>query len=182
MNSFCSPQPSIDLALRHVPDLSENELVETLSIVVNHPLTLNPTDDPNVMQIDSQNTSQLPSLRGFFATMLQHRKFTTPQLMLAVRHHLRAAEAVTLLVQVVDEWIKKLQAQEPKLLPSKKDVSKNAFGAFVVKEGGGKQKAISNLPSMEQVNSLKLQGGKDKLTRGFFFYSFQDFGFLATSP
>jgi gephyrin len=127
-------------------------LIESLGIVVNHSLTLISTDS-NAMQVDSTDTSLLPSLRGFFATLLQHRQFTTPQLMLAVRHHLRSAEAITLLAQVADEWIKKLQMQEPKLLPSKKDILKNEFGALVVKEGIGKQKAVSNLPSMDQVNS-----------------------------
>ncbi|KAF7775824.1 hypothetical protein Agabi119p4_4217 [Agaricus bisporus var. burnettii] len=142
--------PSIDLALRHIPDLSENELIETLSVVANHSLTSNSTD-PDAMQVDSANHSQLPNLRGFLATLLQHRKFTTTQLMLAVRRYLRSAEAITLLIQVLDEWIKKLQAQEAKLLPSKKDIGKNEFGVLVVKEGTEKQKTVSILPSMDQI-------------------------------
>lgn len=149
--------------MRHIPDLSENELIETLSVVGNHSLTSNSTD-PNAMQVDSANPSQLPNLRGFLATLLQHRKFTTTQLMLAVRRYLRSAEAITLLIQVLDEWIKKLQAQEAKLLPSKKDIGKNEFGVLVVKEGTEKQKTVSNLPSMDQVNS-HLSGRKMRLTR-----------------
>ncbi|XP_006456684.1 hypothetical protein AGABI2DRAFT_211731 [Agaricus bisporus var. bisporus H97] len=134
------------------------------SIVVgNHSLTSNSTD-PNAMQVDSANPSQLPNLRGFLATLLQHRKFTTTQLMLAVRRYLRSSEAITLLIQVLDEWIKKLQAQEAKLLPSKKDIGKNEFGVLVVKEGTEKQKTVSNLPSMDQVNT-HLSGRKMRLTR-----------------
>lgn len=84
--------------------------------------------------------------------------------MLAVRRYLRSAEAITLLIQVLDEWIKKLQVQEAKLLPSKKDIGKNEFGVLVVKEGTEKQKTVSNLPSMDQVNS-HLSGRKMRLTR-----------------
>lgn len=148
MGELMSPQPSIDLALRHIPDLSENELIETLSAVTNSSLASTSTD-PDAMQVDSTNLNQLPTLRDFLATLLLYRQFTAPQLILAFRQHLRSAESITLVAQVLDEWIKVVQGQEMKLLPSKKDVAKNEFGALVVKEGTGKPK--TNLPSMKQV-------------------------------
>lgn len=145
----------MDLALRHVPDLSENELIETLSVLANN--NSSTSTDPNAMQIDSTPSgpalNQSPSLPDFLTTLLKHRQFITPQLILAFRHHLRTAESVTAIARILDEWIKKVQAQEVKLLPGKKDVVKNEHGVFVVKKDIVKPKAAYDLPSMDQVTT-----------------------------
>lgn len=152
-------QPSIDLALHHVPDLSENELIEALSIIVNHASSQTSTMDLHSMQIDSTPSTtpnQMPSLPDFLTTMLKYRQFTVPQLILAFRHHLRSAEAVNSVAQILDEWLKKVQSQEVKLLPSRRDITKNEHGAFVVKKDIVKSKPVHDLPTMGQVESLAL--------------------------
>ncbi|KAF9450156.1 hypothetical protein P691DRAFT_665850 [Macrolepiota fuliginosa MF-IS2] len=140
---------SIDLALRYVPDLSENELIETLNIIANN---TSPTSaDPNAMQVDPTPSNPTPTLQEFLATLLRYRVFTTPQLILAFRLYLRTPEAITAIAQILDEWMRKVQAQEVKLLPSKKDVVKNEHGALVIKEDAAKPKAASDLPSIDKI-------------------------------
>ncbi|KXN89507.1 hypothetical protein AN958_05669 [Leucoagaricus sp. SymC.cos] len=157
---------SIDVALRSVPDLSENELLETLNNVVTHSLN-KVSSDPDTMQVDSTPSTldHIPSLPDFLTTMLKHRQFTAPQLILAIRQHLRSAEAVTSIAQLLDEWLKNVQSQEVKLLPGRKDVIKNEHGILVVKTNMVKPKSVYDLPTMSQI--LK------------FFQSLLDASFLA---
>ena len=144
---LCPFQPSIDLALRHIPDLSENELIETLSIVVNS----NPIQ--NAMQVDSMSSTldQAPSLSEYLASMLKHRQFTSSQLTIAFRCHLRSAEAVTSITHLLYAWFKHVQTQEVKLVPSKHDIEKNEHGVFVVKKDMARPKTVDHLPTMTQV-------------------------------
>jgi len=149
----CPFQPSIDLALRHVPDLSENELIETLAIVVNSNPITPVTIDPNAMQVDSTSSTldQPPSLSEFLASMLKHRQFTSSQLTIAFRYYLRSAEAVTSITHLLHAWFKHIQAQEVKLVPSRNDIEKNEHGVFVVKKDVARPKTVDHLPSMTQV-------------------------------
>ena len=151
-----SIQPSIDLALRHVPDLSENELIETLNIVVNSNSIQSVTTDPSAMQVDSASLDQVPSLSVYLASMLKYNQFTSSQLIIALRHHLRSAEAVTLVTQLLNTWLKKVQSQEVKLMPSKHDVAKNEHGVFVPKKDMTRSKLVQDLPSTTQVSDFIL--------------------------
>lgn len=151
-----SIQPSIDLALRHVPDLSENELIETLNIVVNSNSIQSVTTDPSAMQVDSASLDQVPSLSVYLASMLKYNQFTSSQLIIALRHHLRSAEAVTLVTQLLNTWLKKVQSQEVKLMPSKHDVAKNEHGVFVAKKDMTRSKLVQDLPSTTQVSDFIL--------------------------
>jgi hypothetical protein len=112
--------------------------------------------DPNAMQVDSTSSTldQIPSLSEFLRILLKHRQFTAPQLITAFRHHLRSAEAVTSVAEILHDWAKKVQSQQVKLLPSKKDVKKNEFGAFVFKEDTVKPKSTYDLPAMNQARNL----------------------------
>jgi len=150
---LCPFQPSIDLALRHIPDLSENELIETLSIVVNSNPIQPVTTDPNAMQVDSMSSTldQAPSLSEYLASMLKHRQFTSSQLTIAFRCHLRSAEAVTSITHLLYAWFKHIQTQEVKLVPSKHDTEKNEHGVFVVKKDMARPKTVDHLPTMTQV-------------------------------
>jgi len=149
---LCPFQPSIDLALRHVPDLSENELIETLGTVVNSNPIQPVTIDPNAMQVDSMSSTldQAPSLSGYLASMLKHRQFTSSQLTIAFRCYLRSAEAVTPITHLLYAWFKHIQAQEVKLVPSKHDTEKK-YGVFVVKKDIARPKTVDHLPTMTQV-------------------------------
>lgn len=151
-----SIQPSIDLALRHVPDLSENELIETLNIVVNSNSIQSVITNPSAMQVDSASSDQVPSLSVYLASMLKYNQFTSSQLIISLRHHLRSAEAVTLVTQLLNTWLKKVQSQEVKLMPSKHDVAKNEHGVFVVKKDMTRSKLVQDLPSTTQVSDFIL--------------------------
>ncbi|KAJ3568819.1 hypothetical protein NP233_g5467 [Leucocoprinus birnbaumii] len=145
--------PSIDLALQYIPDLSENELIETLNVVVQYKPSETTMSDPNAMQVDSAQSplAQTPSLSEFLASMLRHRQFTTPQLVAALRHHLRSAEAITSVAQLLDAWLKRVQSQDVKLVPGRRDVAKNEHGVFVVKQDTAKPKSVADLPNADQL-------------------------------
>jgi gephyrin len=154
-------QPTIDLALRYVPDLSENELIETLNVIVNHTSSQTSATDTDAMQVDSipsTTLDQILSLPGFLATMLKYRQFTAPQLIAAFRHHLRSAEAVTSIVQLLDEWMKKVQSQDVKLLPSTKEITKNEHGVFIIKKDMVKPNSTHDLPTTAQVPPFSFSG------------------------
>lgn len=102
------------------------------------------------MQVDS-GFNQPPTVPDFLATLLKHRQFVGSQLVLAFRRHLRAPETLTTIVQILDDWIKKIQSHEVKILPSKKDLARK-HGAYVISEELAKPKVVQDLPSMDKAS------------------------------
>lgn len=116
-------------------DLTENELIETLSVVIAHHLTSSASQGSNDMQVDIVPNSPIPTLPTFLALILSCTISATP-LRLAMRAHLRGAEELVCVLKVLDGW---LSQGAGKLLPSKKELVTTEDGVLVQKEKSKKK-------------------------------------------
>ncbi|KAF5387687.1 hypothetical protein D9615_000759 [Tricholomella constricta] len=124
---------SICLALTNVIDLSETEIMECLhSVVVRHRLDERvASQDDGAMDVDS--ISDLPSLPSFLALCVGYTT-TPPALRSAMRQYFKEAEDILAVLKVLETWLKQWAKRDVKLLPSKKDLSKNEHGVPVLRE------------------------------------------------
>ncbi|KAG5648709.1 hypothetical protein DXG03_000056 [Asterophora parasitica] len=134
---------SIALALTNVIDLSEAEIVESIQLVVaRHRAQI---QDDDAMEVDS--TSDLPSLPSFLALCISYNT-TPPALRSALRVYFKEAEDILAVLKVLEIWLKQWTKRDVKLLPSKKDLSKNEHGVPVLKE---KEEVHGDLPALPKV-------------------------------
>ncbi|KAG6900424.1 hypothetical protein C0993_010812 [Termitomyces sp. T159_Od127] len=139
---------SIELALEHVIDLSEAEIMESLQFVVarNHS---DVTQDGNAMEVDS--VTDVPSLPSFLSLCVSYTT-TAPALRSAMRRSLKEAEDICAVLKVLENWIKNWSSKDSRLLPSNKDIVKNSHGVFVMKDKV--KKGTRDLPSLSNVLSF----------------------------
>ncbi|RDB20161.1 hypothetical protein Hypma_012958 [Hypsizygus marmoreus] len=128
---FKNDWQSIELALSNVLDLSEAEILDCLySVVVKHRQNdIASLNDADAMQVDT--VSDLPSLPAFLSLCVTYST-SPPALRLAIRNSLKEAEDILAVLNVLADWITKWSKREVKLLPSKKDMSKNEAGIPVL--------------------------------------------------
>lgn len=104
------------------------------------------------MQVDS-TASDLPALPHFLSACICYS--TSPAaLRMAICQHMRQAEDVLCVVQVLDDWITKWGQTPVKLLPNKKEVSMNEHGVPVVKQKEKSER--KDLPPLNKVCRIRL--------------------------
>ncbi|KAG6861980.1 hypothetical protein C0995_009164 [Termitomyces sp. Mi166 len=134
---------SIDLALGHVIDLSEAEIMESLQYVVaRHRSNVVPQDD-NAMEVDS--VTDVPSLPSFLSLCVSYTT-TPPALRSAIRRSLKDVEDIYVILRVLENWTKQWSNRDSKLMPSKKDIVKNPHGICIMKEK--EKEGTRDLPSL----------------------------------
>ncbi|KAG6812938.1 hypothetical protein H0H92_015258 [Tricholoma furcatifolium] len=138
---------SVQLAFKYVIDLSEAEIIDSLHFVVAHHRS-NAVDD-NAMDVDS--ATDMPSLPTFLSLCVSY-KTTQPALRTAIRRSLKEADDILAVLRILEGWTKQHSLRNVRLLPSNKDLVKNAHGVFVVKE---KEKEVGgDLPPLLDVLSF----------------------------
>ncbi|KAI0638487.1 hypothetical protein C8Q77DRAFT_1091361 [Trametes polyzona] len=103
---------TISLALRHVSDLPETDIVALLSKVVAAHRQASSGDD-NAMQVDA---SSVPSLESFLAQVVVY-PFTPALQRVAIRKHLPDAADVLPVLTTLDAWIVRHTADDALLAP-----------------------------------------------------------------
>ncbi|KAF8076806.1 hypothetical protein FPV67DRAFT_1472732 [Lyophyllum atratum] len=145
---FKSDWQSIEMALANVTDLSEAEVMETLHlIVVRHRQNEKvASQGDNAMDVDA--LSDLPSLPSFLTSCVTYTT-TPPALRSAIRLYFKEAEDSLAVLKVLGNWIKQWSKRNVRLLPSKKDISKNEHGVLIMKER--ERDVSSELPPLSNV-------------------------------
>ncbi|KAG6844894.1 hypothetical protein H0H93_016322, partial [Arthromyces matolae] len=142
---------SIKLALVKVIDLSEAEIMESLQFVITrHRATSAPQDD-NAMEVDS--VTDTPPVSTFLSLCVSYT-ITPPALRAAIRRSLNEAEDIFVVLKLLDSWVKQWSNRDVRLLPSKRDLGKNAHGAVVLKEKEKGKEGASDLPSLSSILSF----------------------------
>ncbi|KAG6897610.1 hypothetical protein C0992_013050 [Termitomyces sp. T32_za158] len=139
---------SIELALEHVIDLPEAEIMETLQFVVARHRS-NAAQDDDAMEIDS--VTDVPSLPSFLSLCVGYTT-TPPALRSAMRRSLKEAEDIYAVLKILENWIKQWSNRVSRIMPSKKDIAKNAHGVFIMKEK--EKEGTRDLPSLSNVLSF----------------------------
>ncbi|KAG6916470.1 hypothetical protein DXG01_006664 [Tephrocybe rancida] len=140
---------SIELALEHVIDLSEDELMESLQFVIAKHRTSGVPVEENAMEVVS--VVDVPSLPTFLSLCVSYTT-TVPALRTAMRRSLKEAEDNLAVLRVLENWNKQWTKRDFKLLPSKKDIIKDAHGVPVLKEKD--QEGARGLPTHSNVLSF----------------------------
>lgn len=101
----------------------------------------------DAMQVDS--ITDLPALSPFLSTCITYG--TTPAaLRVAMRRSLKDADDILAVMKVLEMWINQWSKRDVKLLPSKKEVSKNEHGVQVLKKKG--KEINKDLPPLNKVH------------------------------
>lgn len=140
---------SIELALRSVLDIPETEIIDCLHVIVRRYRQNELAPDADAMQVDSASLiSDIPALRPFLASCVTYA--TTPAaLRVAMRRSLQDADDLLPVVKVLEMWVNQWVKRDVKLLPSKKEVSKNEHGVQVLKVKG--KEVNKDLPPFDKV-------------------------------
>ena len=114
-------QPLIELALGHVRDVTEDDLMSTLQHVVSHHRSR--ASDGDAMQVDEVGTGTgsmdtgVPTIPTFLSWCVTYK--TSPStLRMAIRKHLQDADDLVCLLEVIEGWISTWGARDVEMLPS----------------------------------------------------------------
>lgn len=111
-------------------DLSESEIIECLRVVIERHRV---SDSPDAMHVDSA-PNEIPALASFLPLCVSYAS-STPLLTQALRRHLSGEpEDVLCVLGMLENWMKRLEGREARLLPSRKRVERNEHGVVVLKE------------------------------------------------
>ena len=135
-------------------DLSENDVIEVLKLVITHHRNQNL---PNAMQTDPPSpSSEQPSLSTYLTTLISYPTSTAP-LRLAIRRHLGDVEDVVCLMDIMDEWIEGWAQEEVMLLPPA--TTRDERGAIAWSWGEGFKTKRLDLPPLDKVLSRFISPG-----------------------
>ncbi|KAE9407182.1 hypothetical protein BT96DRAFT_874785 [Gymnopus androsaceus JB14] len=138
---------SITLALTHVTDLQEVDIVECLCFILARHRR---TTSSNAMQVDSSpSMDEPPTLRAFLNLFLRYN-FSAIPLRAAFRRYFSDVDDVVCLLEVLDNWIGQWAGRDLRLLPSSKMMKKNEYGILVLKPDS----TSSEVPSMLQITTF----------------------------
>ncbi|KIK64736.1 hypothetical protein GYMLUDRAFT_240697 [Collybiopsis luxurians FD-317 M1] len=146
---------SIFLALSHVSDLQELEILECLCFVLaRHRQAQRRPALADAMQVDSAPAmgDSTPTLANFFAAVLRytHTRSSAVELRAAFRRYLSDVDDIVCLLEVMDTWLGQWAGRDVRLLPTNKMIKKNEHGVMVVrdKDSVGSGKEGEDIPSM----------------------------------
>ena len=108
------------------------------------------------MQIDTPAVAattvvSLPTLLNLSITYPTSRA----PLVSAVRKQLRDAEDLTILLEILDEWLTQRTGMEEKLFAEKKDLKKTEYGIWTIVGSTatkGEKKKLEEVPTLDKVN------------------------------
>ncbi|KAJ7601002.1 hypothetical protein C8J56DRAFT_911837 [Mycena floridula] len=135
---------SIEQAFTTVLDIPEPEIVETLAFVVAHYRQSKSADS---MQIDS--LPEIPALSDFLRLCVAYSSSHIP-MRLAIRRYLSDGDDLVCILEILGNWMKILEGQEQKYLPSLKSLTNNEHGIPVVQDPG-KKAAAGGIPSLDNI-------------------------------
>ncbi|KAF9528037.1 hypothetical protein CPB83DRAFT_907189 [Crepidotus variabilis] len=174
-----SLQRAIELAFTRVLDLTEMEIVETLGIILVNQRgsfqrsldTYDATEHSDAMQIDLSGvlsatfpTDKITPLARYLTLVASYPTSTLP-LLLALRRHLQDPEDVSVILQILSDWLSRRTQLEMEignsrtLMPGKKDTKRTEEGVWVVvkrkgqtiKDQGGQVPGLEKLTSLIQI-------------------------------
>lgn len=135
------------LALKTVMDISEGDVMALLHTSAAAARQRKPDED--AMRVDAASDSSMPSLQSVLSLCVTYT-MSAPALRLAIRQHLRDAAELTVILQVLNEWINTWCAEDVPLLP--KRTKKDLHGALVpVLE----EKQKGALPPLDKVRDIE---------------------------
>ena len=123
--------------------------MDCLRVVVERHRQSELSSDADAMQVDSTlPTSDIPALPPFLASCVMYA--TTPSaLRAAMRRSLKDPDDLLTVIKILEMWINRWSKRDIRLLPPKKEVSKNEHGVQVVKE---KRKEVNkDSPPLDKV-------------------------------
>lgn len=151
------PQANIVLAMSAVIDLPESAIMSALAAVVSRHRQNALLTGPDAMEVDTPGPASPPALPGFLALVVAYP--ASPGLLrVALRKHLPSAEDVVSILVVLDGWVERWAANEPRLAPEK--VKKDAHGVPVPVFA---QEKRTDMPPLDKVCS-SLVGSLSVLT------------------
>ncbi|KIY74000.1 hypothetical protein CYLTODRAFT_416645 [Cylindrobasidium torrendii FP15055 ss-10] len=133
---------SISLALKHVSDIQELEVVDCLRQVLKF-------HSADAMQVDTP--SEIPSVSGFLSACVQYPTSPAP-LRMAIRRCLPDVVDIVRVLEVINQWLGQWAGREVPLLPGQGAVKKNEKGVLVVDVQKGK--ASRDLPSVNEITTF----------------------------
>ncbi|KAF7294700.1 hypothetical protein MIND_01007200 [Mycena indigotica] len=114
---------AIQVCTQTVLDISESDLVFVLREVIRT------SSDPNAMEVDLLGTA--PSLPVFLDSCVRYRTSPTA-LRIALHEYLTQAEEVLPVLEILDKWVVHWKTAQVVVMPSKKSIHKDTFGASVL--------------------------------------------------
>ncbi|TCD63478.1 hypothetical protein EIP91_005360 [Steccherinum ochraceum] len=108
---------SIIFALKTVIDISENDLtIFVRDVISTHAASRSSGQSDDSMQVDSTSTSPIPTLPAALALCVTY-PMSAPAMRLAIRKHLRDADALVSVLEILLGWVESWCGEEPKFFP-----------------------------------------------------------------
>ncbi|KAJ7063545.1 hypothetical protein C8F01DRAFT_1133448 [Mycena amicta] len=136
---------AIQLCTQTVVDLTESDLIFVLRAVIERSRA---TPSTNAMDIDTLGS--IPSFPSFLNSCVRYRTSSTA-LRIALHQHLTQPEDVLAVLEIIDKWIVHWRSAEVVVMPSKKNVRKDPFGASVLKDGWRRERDDPDYPPLLKV-------------------------------
>jgi hypothetical protein len=134
--------------------LKEFEIIESLQFIISQHRSSSTVPSDNAMQTDAPAvaTTVVP-LPTFLNLSITYPASRAP-LVSAVRKHLRDAEDLTILLEILDKWLTQRTGMEEKLFPEKKDLKKTEYGIWTIVSTAkkGEKKKLEEVPTLDKVN------------------------------
>ena len=143
------------MAFGAVLDLKESEIIESLQFIISQHRASSTVPADNAMQIDAPTvaTTVVP-LPTFLNLSITYPTSRAP-LVSALRKHIRDAEDLTILLEILDKWLTQRTEMEEKIFPEKKDLKRTEYGIWTVVDSmatNGKLKKLEETPTLNKVD------------------------------
>nr|GAT53704.1 predicted protein [Mycena chlorophos] len=135
---------AIALCTETVLDISESDLVYILRVVIE-----NSRASATAMDVDAP-LGKMPSLAAYLNACVRYRTSSTA-LRVAIHQHLNQAEDILAVLDILDQWIIHWRTAQVVVIPPKRSVHKDAFGASVLADSWPPQPQDAARPPLPRI-------------------------------